>query len=217
MKRLLFPIVALAALALPALAQQREFLTTGEIAEIREAQEPNDRLKLYVMFAKARIETITKLLQSKDANRGDQMHDALYEYDRILDAIDKNVDEAQNRRDLFRKGLEYALKEEPDFLKQLQALQAANPADLEQYRFVLGQAIGDTQDNLEGLAQVLNKQPKGRKEEKEAKTAKERDQRIPPPRQATPSNTTDPNSRPGWDPTKGPPTRKKNPPPPDGN
>lgn len=211
MKRLFFALVALVLLAGPALAQ-REFLTNGEIDQIREAQEPEKRLKLYVEFAKIRIDAVARLLQGKEADRGDQIHDALYEYDRILDAIDKNVDQAQQRRDPVKKGLQYALEQEPAFLKQLEALQAANPADLQQYKFILDQAIGNTRDGIDSLAEVLKKQPTNRAEEKAAKAAAEKEQqkRAGPPSGAG-QKAADPASRPGWNPNAGPPTRKKPP------
>jgi hypothetical protein len=197
----------------PALSQQRDFLTGGESDAIREAQEPAERLKLYVDFAKRRIDTIAKLLQSKEADRGDQMHDALYEYDRILDAIGKNVDRAEQRRDIFKKGLQYALEQEPLFLKQLEAVRAANPADLEQYKFILDQAIDNTHDDVDELAVVLKKQPTNRKEEKDAKAAAEKAakdrERAAQSGSSTGQKSTDPANRPGWNPNAGPPTRKK--------
>lgn len=212
MKRLFFTIGALVLLVAPALAQQREFLTSGEIDQIREAQEPDRRLRLYADFARIRIDAIARLLQSKEADRGSQIHDALYEYDRILDAIDKNVDQAQQRRDPLKKGLQYVLDQEPAFLKQLEALQAANPADLEQYKFILDQAIGNTRDGIDSLAGVLSKQPKSRAEEKEAKARAEKEQqkRAAPPGGAG-QKASDPASQPGWNPNVGPPTRKKAP------
>ena len=149
-------------------AQRREFLTDGEIEAIREAQDPNERLKLYANFAQQRLELAEKALAGSEADRAQQIHTALSEYNRILEAIDANVDQALTRRDLMRKGLEYALKNEPDFLKLLESFQARNPKDLDEYRFALSQAIENTKDSIDGLREALQKQPKGRREEKEA-------------------------------------------------
>ena len=174
MKRLAYAAILAAVLVLGANAQRREFLSDGEIAEIREAQEPNERLKLYTKFAQQRLELVEKALAGSEANRAEQIHTSLTEYNQILDAIDKNVDQATGRRELMRKGLEYALKNEQDFLKLLQSFQARNPKDLDEYRFALSQAIDDTKDSIEGLREALGKQPKGRKEEKEDKQEKKK-------------------------------------------
>ncbi len=158
--------------------QRPEFLTDGEITQIREAQEANDRLKLYVQFAGERLSAVEKALAAADPNRGDLIHDNLREYDRIIDAIDDNVEQSTKNRSLFRKGLEGALKAAPEFLKQLEGFRARNPADLQQYRFILNQAIETTGGSITGLQEALGKQPKGRKEEKEERKKREEDLRL---------------------------------------
>ena len=163
------PAIVLCVLAT---AQRREFLTDGEIEAVREAQDPNERLKLYTNFAQQRLELAEKALAGSEADRAQQIHTALSEYNRILEAIDANVDQALTHRDLMRKGLEYALKNEPDFLKLLESFQARNPKDLDEYRFALSQAIENTKDGIDGLREALQKQPKGRQQEREAREAK---------------------------------------------
>ncbi len=166
----------------PAQAQRREFLTDGEIYQIREAQEPNERLKLYVRFARERLNAAEKALAGSEASRGEMIHDNLREYDQIIDAIDRNVEQAVQRRDLARKGLELALKEEPEFLKLLESFRARNPKDLEEYRFILNQAMDTTESSIASLREALAKQPKGRKEEKEEKRKLEQERGQEPRR-----------------------------------
>ena len=167
-------LLALASTSLP--AQKREFLRGAEIDQVREAQEPNDRLKLYAQFARARLDDIEKELNNSKASaeRGEKIHDLLYEYQQIIDALDDVASFAETKRALVRRGLDAAVRAEPDFLKRLQALDAKNPTDRETYRFILNEAIESTQSSLEDNKKLLAKQPADKRTEKEIeKEAKE--------------------------------------------
>jgi hypothetical protein len=185
--------LALAALTfllpVPAMhAQRREFLSGEEINLVQEAQEPNDRLKLYAQFARVRLDAIDKEMAKEmskaNAQRGDAIHDLLYEYERIIDALDDVASLAETKRALVRRGLDTAVRAEPEFLKRLQALEDKNAADHDTYRFALSEAIESTKSSLEELRKLLAKQPTDKKLEKEiekeaAKDAKERKKSEP--------------------------------------
>jgi len=158
-------------------AQRREYLSPEEIDEIREAQEPADRMKAYVQFARARLDRIEKEMVKPSADRGGLIHDLLYQYDQIIDAIDNVATLGEIKRFLMRKGLDAAIRAEPEFLKRLKDLEAKNPKDVEEFRYMLQQAIDTTQDSLEELKDQYAKLPADKKEEKRLEKEAQKEER----------------------------------------
>ena len=153
---------------------QHDFLNSGEVEQIRDAQEPNLRLKLYADFSKARIDLVKNLLGRDKAGRSVMIHDVLEEYCKILDAIDTGADDALARKLEVKAGLDAVASVEKEMLPYLQKVQDSHPRDLERYDFLLKQAIEATSDSLEAAQEDLGK----RTMEVEAREQKEKQERL---------------------------------------
>jgi len=152
------------------LAAQKDFNTADEADQIREAQEPNERLKLYAKFARQRIAMVQQLLSKEKAGRSILIHDALEEFSGIVDAIDSVTDDALKRKLDVKIGLTAVADMEKEAVPVLQKIQDAPPKDYPRYEFVLKQALETATDSL----QLAQQDVRTRTSDVEAREAKEK-------------------------------------------
>lgn len=167
-------------LALPGFAQ-KDFLTADEADQVRETQEPNERLKLYLKFARQRVGMVEQLLSKEKAGRSALIHEALDEYSKIIEAIDTVSDDALRRKVKIELGAEAVAKSERDFLTRLEKLKGSRAKDFSRYEDALANAIESTNVSIELAAMdqtdrsktVANKDDRDKKAREELMASEE--------------------------------------------
>lgn len=174
-----YGLLLLSLLAVGPLWAQRDFLTADEADQVRLAQNPNDRLKLYLYLAKQRLNIAQSVLAKEKAGRSILVHNALEDFSQIIDAIDTVADDALKRKLDIKEGMAAVSKDEKELLAALEKIQDSQPKDLARYEFVLKQAIETTHDSLEGSQEDLNARA-AEIQAKEDKENKEREAMMQP-------------------------------------
>ena len=173
MRKAIVPM--LLALLLPLAAQQRDFLTPDEADQLREVQEPNERLQLYSKWALLRIDEVEQMIASTKPGRAAFIHDLLEDYGHIVEAMDTVADDALRRKLKIDIGVTALTAAEKDMVARLEKIRDSKPKDFARYEFVLTDAIETTQDSLElneadlpGRAAAVAAKDKKEKEERRA-------------------------------------------------
>jgi hypothetical protein len=172
-------ICMLLASALPVYAQ-RDFLTSDEIEKVREAQVPSERLKLYTLFARQRIDQLQRLLEKEKKGRSLTARQLLEDYANIVEAIDTVSDDALKRGVDITEGASAVGESEKRFLSVLQKIKERAPADLDLFDIALKEAIATTSDSIDlakedlgNRAATLTAEEKKAKEERDSLIASE--------------------------------------------
>ncbi len=131
--------------------RRRDPLNPAEVDQLRDAMlDPDTRLKLYVKFARERINTLETMRGDPKANdRAGQTRDLLSDFLSIYDELNDNIDMYVDRKDDVRKPLKLIIEADTEFQAKLRAIKnSANgdAAENKRYEFVLNNAI-DTVDS----------------------------------------------------------------------
>jgi hypothetical protein len=163
----------------------RDFLTTDEADQVRQVQEPNERLVLYLKFAGQRLGQVDQLIAREKAGRSAFIHDLLEDYTHIIEAIDTVADDALRRKAVIEKGMAATVKAEREMLARLQNIEHAAPSDVSRYQFVLTDAISTTEESIElsqedlgkRASEVVSKEQKQKTDREAALTSEEAKQK----------------------------------------
>jgi hypothetical protein len=152
-------------LGAPLIAQQRDPLTEKESDDLREvAQEPLKRLKLLIKFATERLDTVDRVKdEPKTADRGKKLHDALEDFRQIVDELDDNIDDYQQKQSDLRKPLTEVVTAESSFDTRLKAFKEwsqdpKHTLDYKLYSYALQDAMESVSLSLGDARKTLDEQ-----------------------------------------------------------
>ena len=164
--------VCLLALTAAAFAQRRrDPLTQEEIGQVRDASwEPQQRLKLYVQFARDRLVKLEEMRNNpKTTDRARKTHDMLDDFLLIYDELNDNLDTYVDRKDDIRKPLKLVIEADTEFQAKLRALKDAADVprqEAQQYEFILTNAIETLDTSAEDHRKLLADQEEAAKQKK---------------------------------------------------
>lgn len=175
MRGLLILVVMAGALA----AQEKDFLTGDEVDQVRLVQERNERLQLYMHFAKQRVDQVESLLKREKAGRSILIHDLLEQYTKIIEAADMVTDDALKRKVDVALGVKALAEAEKGLLGRLEKVREMAPKDMGRYELALDTAIETTKDSMELAQEDLAARGQGVMD-RESREKKERDALLSP-------------------------------------
>lgn len=150
-----FVCVFLGLCSVVAVAQHHADLAPAEVDQLRDAAlDPDQRLKLYLKFARARLAALDQIRADPKiapAERPAQIHDHLQDFLNLYDELDDNIDMYVDRKEDIRKPLKAIIEADSEFQTKIKAFQEALQASKENvksYEFLLS----NLQDTLASAA-----------------------------------------------------------------
>jgi hypothetical protein len=129
-------------------AIQKDYLSNLEADKIRDAETPNERIKLYVQFADDRLKKFQYELDHPSQTRHAEMLNYLMNsyigcVDDASDLIQEGIEKQQN----IRAGIDLMYGKAKEFLEALKKI-SADAKEIEIYKFNLDDAIEGTQEAI---------------------------------------------------------------------
>lgn len=147
----IFAVAAPAAHAHPranAPQDKKDYLTDTEADKIRDANNPSDRIKLYVAFADDRLKKFQYELTRATAERrrGEVLNGLMNAYSGCMDDAADQIDDAKEKQQDIHASLKLLESKGKEFLEQLEKLDQGNEPDFDSYKDTLEDAIQGTKD-----------------------------------------------------------------------
>lgn len=161
-----FILTLLITLPLRSQVRDRDPLTEKEVDQLREtAIEPEKRLKLMVDFTKARMTAIEQARSDPKMakDRGQKIHDLLEDIATLVDEVDDNVEDYNQRSADLRKPLKQVVEMDSEFQGKLRELKVTSeePKNVDEaadYKFSLEDAIDSVNRSADATRKLLEEQ-----------------------------------------------------------
>jgi len=143
--------------------RRRDPLNPLEQDQLRDAaQEPNERLKLYIQFSRTRLTSLEQTRSDpKLTDRGQQTRDRLQDFLDVYDELNDNLDTFVERKADLRKPLKTLIEADTEFQARLRALKSsaeANEGEAQQYDFLLSSVLETVDSSVQDHRQLLSQQ-----------------------------------------------------------
>ena len=136
--------------AIPAQAQrpEKDYLSDIEADKIRDAETPNERVKLFVTFAEDRLKKFQYELEHPSPNKHTEMLNYLMNsYGGCIDDAADQIQVSLSKQENIRQGIDLMATKAAEFLVTLRKYASEGP-EVEIYKDNLDDAIEGTQDAL---------------------------------------------------------------------
>jgi hypothetical protein len=151
--------------------RRRDPLNPLEQDQLRDAaQEPSDRLKLYIEFSRTRLTALEQTrTDPKVTDRAQQTRARLQDFLDVYDEMNDNIDTFVDRKSDLRKPLKAIIEADTEFQAKLRALKTSADAtkdEAKQYDFLLTSVLETIDSSVEDHRQLLSEQEEAFKHKK---------------------------------------------------
>jgi hypothetical protein len=154
----------------------RDPLNQQEIDQLRDASwNPEQRLKLYANFARARLEALEQARTNpKVTDKSQQVHDRLQEFLDVYDELNENIDTYVDRKSDLRKALKPVIESDTEFQARLRAIKDSVDSGKQEtraYQFLLTNALETLDASAQDHRQLLKDEEEEWKHKKSNKSS----------------------------------------------
>jgi hypothetical protein len=151
--------------------RRRDPLNPLEEDQLRNAaQDPAERLKLYIVFARTRLTSLEQMrADPKVTDRAQQTRERLQNFLDVYDELNDNIDTFVERKTDLRKPLKAVIEADTEFQAKLRALKSsvdANKSESKEYDFLLTNVLDAVDGGVQDHRQLLNQQEEAAKHKK---------------------------------------------------